>query len=156
MDVDRLTRQLGQPGQSLAALYVITGDDPLLTIEAADTLRAAARRAGYTERTALVMDARSDWSQLGRATGSGSLFGDRQLLEISIPTGKPGKQGAEALMALAEQHGGQYVALVGAQLISTGKTFREANEAARAAGCREAFVTYLPKPDEVIEMGGWL
>lgn len=60
------------------------------------------------------------------------------------------------LKANAEQYGGQYVALVGAQLISTGKTFREANEAARAAGCREAFVTYLPKPDEVIEMGGWL
>ena len=107
MDVDRLTRQLGQPGQSLAALYVVTGDDPLLTIEAADALRAAARKAGYTERTSLVMDARSDWSQLGRATGSGSLFGDRQLLEISIPTGKPGKQGADALIALADQHGGQ-------------------------------------------------
>lgn len=60
------------------------------------------------------------------------------------------------LKANAELHGGQYVALVGAQLISTGKTYREANEAARAAGCREAFVTYLPKPDEVIEMGGWL
>ena len=60
------------------------------------------------------------------------------------------------MKANAELHGGQYVALVGSQLISTGKTFREANEAARAAGCREAFVTYLPKPDEVIEMGGWL
>ncbi|MCG3159449.1 MAG: hypothetical protein JMDDDDMK_00438 [Acidobacteria bacterium] len=59
------------------------------------------------------------------------------------------------LRANAEQHGGQYVALVGAQLIGTGKTFRAANEAARSAGCREAFVTYLPKPDEVIEMGGW-
>ncbi|MBS1810702.1 MAG: hypothetical protein JST84_21235 [Acidobacteria bacterium] len=60
------------------------------------------------------------------------------------------------MKANAELHGGQYVALVGAQLISTGKTFREANEVARAAGCREAVVTYLPKPDEVIEMGGWL
>ena len=60
------------------------------------------------------------------------------------------------LKANTEHHGGQYVALIGSQLISTGKTFREANEAARAAGCRDAFVTYLPKPDEVIEMGGWL
>lgn len=106
MDVDRLIRQLEQPGQSLAALYVITGDDPLLTIEAADGLRAAARRAGYTERTSLVMDARSDWSLLSKASGSGSLFGDRQLLEISLPTGKPGKQGADALMALAAQNAG--------------------------------------------------
>ncbi len=60
------------------------------------------------------------------------------------------------LKANAEQYGGQYVALVSQQLISTGRTFREANEAARAAGCRDAFVTYLPKPDEVLEMGGWL
>ena len=62
----------------------------------------------------------------------------------------------EWLKANAEQYGGQYVALIGSRLITTGKTFREANEAARKAGCPEAFVTYLPKPDEVIEMGGWL
>jgi len=107
VDVDRLTRQIGQTGQGLAALYLITGDDPLLTIEAADALRNAARQAGYTERTSLTMDARSDWSLLARASGSGSLFGDKQLLEISIPTGKPGKQGADALIALAAQHGGR-------------------------------------------------
>ncbi len=62
----------------------------------------------------------------------------------------------EWLKANAEQYGGQYVALVGKQLIGTGKTFREANEAARAAGRRDAFVTYLPKPGEVLEMGGWM
>ena len=62
----------------------------------------------------------------------------------------------EWLKANAERYGGQYVALVGKQLIGTGKTFREANEAARAAGRRDAFVTYLPKPDEVLEMGGWV
>ncbi|NOT59967.1 MAG: hypothetical protein HOP19_07045 [Acidobacteria bacterium] len=60
------------------------------------------------------------------------------------------------LKANAESHGGQYVALVGQQLISTGATFRAAHEAACAAGCADAFVTYLPKPDEMLEMGGWL
>jgi hypothetical protein len=76
---------------------------------------------------------------------------------INSPVSETRRQEQMAwLKANAERHGGQYVALVGAQLISTGKTFREANEAARAAGCREAFVTYLPKPDEVLEMGGWL
>lgn len=107
MDVDSLIRQAAQPGQGLASVYLITGDDPLLTIEAADALRSAAKQAGFTERTSLVMDARSDWSLLARASGSGSLFGDKQLLEISIPTGKPGKQGADALMALAAQYGGR-------------------------------------------------
>ena len=66
------------------------------------------------------------------------------------------QQQMEWLKANAEAYGGQYVALVGAQLISTGKTFRAANEAAIAAGRRDAFVTYLPKPDEVLEIGGWV
>jgi hypothetical protein len=60
------------------------------------------------------------------------------------------------LKSNAESHGGQYVALVGQQLISTGATFRAAHEAACAAGFPDAFVTYLPKPDEVLETGGWL
>jgi hypothetical protein len=60
------------------------------------------------------------------------------------------------LKANAESHGGQYVTLLGQQLISTGATFRAAHEAACAAGCTDAFVTYLPKPDEVLEKGDWL
>lgn len=60
------------------------------------------------------------------------------------------------LKAHAETHGGQYVALVGSELVGVGRTFREAVEAARAVGRRDAFVTYLPKPDEVIEMEGIL
>ena len=103
MDTDRLIQSLAKPGASLAALFVVTGDDPLLTIEAADALRAIARAAGFLDRTSFVMDARSDWSALGVASGSGSLFGDKQLMEISIPTGKPGKQGADALIALASR-----------------------------------------------------
>ena len=107
MDTDRLLLSLAKPGASLAALFVVTGDDPLLTIEAADALRAIARSAGFLERTSFVMDARSDWSTLGVASGSGSLFGDKQLMEISIPTGKPGKSGADALIALAARCQGQ-------------------------------------------------
>ncbi len=101
MDADRLIQSLGRPGTKLTALYVVTGDDPLLTIEAVDALRAIAKSAQYLDRTSFVMDARSDWSSLAVASSSGSLFGDKQLLEISLPTGKPGKQGADALIALA-------------------------------------------------------
>lgn len=107
MDTDRLIQSLSKPGASLAALFVITGDDPLLTIEAADALRAIARKAGFIDRSSYLMDARSDWSTLGVASGSGSLFGDKLLMEISIPTGKPGKQGADALIALASRCQGQ-------------------------------------------------
>lgn len=106
MSVDRLIESLGRPGAQLAALYVVTGDDPLLTIEAADALRAVAKAAGYLERNSFLMDARSDWSALGVSAQSGSLFGDKQLVEVSLPTGKPGKPGAEALLSLAARSKG--------------------------------------------------
>ena len=101
MSAERLLRQLDNPDASLSALFVITGDDPLLTIEASDRVRIAARRAGYTDRKSLVMDARSDWGEVALTTQSGSLFGDKTLLEISIPTGKPGKTGADTLIGVA-------------------------------------------------------
>jgi len=78
-----------------------------LLIEAHDQLRASARDAGFTERTRLVLDSRSDWSQLSTASGSGSLFGDKQLIDIALPTGKPGKTGGDALFALANRCAGK-------------------------------------------------
>ena len=88
-------------------MYTVSGDEPLLVTEAVDALRASARGAGYTERLSMVMDARSDWSSVLAATQSVSLFGDRRILEIKIPTGKPGKAGADTLARLAEQAEGQ-------------------------------------------------
>ncbi len=66
------------------------------------------------------------------------------------------RRNMEWMKANGEKFGGQYIALTDGQLVCTGRTFREAREASRAAGKPDAFVTYLPKPDEVIEMGGWL
>jgi DNA polymerase-3 subunit delta len=101
-DANALTEQLAR-GQPLAPLYTVSGDEPLLVTETVDALRAVARAQGYTDRSTLVMDARSDWSQIAAATQSVSLFGDRRLLEIKIPTGKPGKTGGDTLARLAEQ-----------------------------------------------------
>ena len=69
--------------------------------EAIDALRAAAARAGYTERISLALDARSDWSAVTAATQNVSLFGDRRLIELKIPSGKPGKTGSNVLIKLA-------------------------------------------------------
>jgi DNA polymerase-3 subunit delta len=85
----------------LAPLYTIVGDEPLAAIEAADAIRAHARRAGYTERDVLHADARYDWSQLAGAAQAMSLFAERRILEIRLRTGKPGKEGGEALAAHA-------------------------------------------------------
>jgi DNA polymerase III subunit delta len=87
--------------KGLAGLYVVYGDEHLLAQEACDRIRAAARAAGFTDRSVFTVERGFDWSSLLGASQSMSLFGDRQLVELRIPTGKPGKEGAEALKTLA-------------------------------------------------------
>lgn len=92
-------------GEQLAAhlereirpLYVLYGDDPLLVIEAADAIRAKARQQGYNEREVLTVLPHFDWNQLLAAGGNMSLFGDKKLIDLRIPGGKPGKEGSTAL-----------------------------------------------------------
>jgi DNA polymerase-3 subunit delta len=89
--------------KGLRSLYTLHGDEPLLVQEAADAIRAAARAQGYTERSShTVAGAHFDWSEVLAAGGSLSLFADRQIVEIRIPSGKPGKEGSPALQQLAE------------------------------------------------------
>lgn len=90
-------------GKGLAPLYLVHGEEALLALEAADALRQAAREQGYQEREVLTVEAGFDWSQLRDAMSSVSLFAERKLLEIRIPNGKPGTEGAEALQQLAAQ-----------------------------------------------------
>ena len=90
--------------KGLRSLYTLHGDEPLLVQEALDAIRATARAQGYTERTVhSVAGAHFDWSEVLAAGGSLSLFADKQILEIRIPSGKPGKDGSVALQQLAQQ-----------------------------------------------------
>lgn len=89
--------------RGLKSLYTLHGDEPLLVQEALDAIRASARLQGYTERTAhTVAGAHFDWSEVLAAGGSLSLFADKQIVEIRIPSGKPGKDGSVALQQLAQ------------------------------------------------------
>ena len=83
--------------RGLKPLYLLTGDEPLLIAEAADTLRNAASHAGYNEREVMVVEAGFDWRRLKANTANLSLFGTKRLVEIRIPSGKPGTQGGQAL-----------------------------------------------------------
>lgn len=84
--------------RGLRPVYTIHGDEPLLAQEAADAVRAAARAAGYSERKVFtVAGAHFDWSGVLGAAQAMNLFADRQLIEIRIPSGKPGKDGSDAL-----------------------------------------------------------
>jgi DNA polymerase-3 subunit delta len=85
--------------RELRALYVIHGDEPLLALEAADAIRARARAEGFSERVVLIAERNFDWNELTASGASRSLFGDRKLVEVRVPSGKPGANGAAALEA---------------------------------------------------------
>ncbi|MDI3511811.1 MAG: polymerase subunit delta [Betaproteobacteria bacterium] len=89
--------------RGLRSLYTVHGDEPLLVQETCDAIRSVARAQGYTERTVhTVAGAHFDWSEVLASGGSLSLFADRQLIEVRIPSGKPGKDGSQALQQMAE------------------------------------------------------
>ncbi|NMM91040.1 DNA polymerase III subunit delta [Rhodococcus sp. SRB_17] len=93
--------------KGLRPLYTLHGDEPLLQQEAADAIRAQARAQGYTERSSFaVAGAHFDWSAVLAAGGSLSLFADKQIVEIRIPSGKPGKDGSAALQQIAQAAAG--------------------------------------------------
>lgn len=86
----------------MPALITVASDEALLAQEAQDAIRATARAVGYSEREVLQADARFDWSRLAQATQGLSLFAERRIVDLRLPTGKPGLAGAAALEALAQ------------------------------------------------------
>ncbi|OEZ98804.1 DNA polymerase III subunit delta [Duganella phyllosphaerae] len=95
----RLDALDGHLNKSLSQLYVITSDEHLLALEAADKIRRTARAQGYSERDVLTVERSFKWGELLAANQALSLFGDKKLIELRIPTGKPGKDGGAALQA---------------------------------------------------------
>jgi DNA polymerase III subunit delta len=88
--------------RGLKSLYVLVGDEALLAQESADAIRAAARAQGYTERDVFVVDTYFKWDVLKGATQAMGLFSDKKIIELRMPTGKPGRDGGEALAAWAQ------------------------------------------------------
>ncbi|MBC3885401.1 DNA polymerase III subunit delta [Undibacterium griseum] len=87
----------GHLAKTLAPLYVVTSDEHLLALEAADKIRRAAKAQGFFEREILTVERSFKWGALLAANQSQSLFGDKKLIDLRIPTGKPGKDGGQAL-----------------------------------------------------------
>jgi DNA polymerase-3 subunit delta len=99
--------------KGLRPLYTVHGDEPLLAQEACDTIRRAAREAGHTERKVFtVSGAHFDWSGVIGAAQEMSLFAERQIVEIRVPSGKPGKEGSEALQRYCEHLSDDVLTLV--------------------------------------------
>ena len=89
--------------KSLSSIYAIHGDEPLLALEAADAVRAAARKRGFADREVLEPGRTFDWSEFRHALASLSLFGGKKIVELRLPTGKPGAPGGEAIAEYCER-----------------------------------------------------
>lgn len=94
IDSEALPRHLSS---GLKPLYVVFGDALLLAIEAVDSIRTAARAAGYTERETFIAEQHFKWDELRISAHSLSLFATRKIIDLRIPSGKPGAEGGQAL-----------------------------------------------------------
>jgi DNA polymerase-3 subunit delta len=101
-----------QLARELKPLYTVFGDEPLLALEASDRIRAHARSGGYVEREILTAEPGFKWAQLAMAAQSQSLFASLKLLELRIPNGKPGTEGAAAIRDFCDRLPADTVTLV--------------------------------------------
>ena len=137
--------------RDLRPLYVVHGDEPLLAIEAGDQIRTAARAAGYAEREVLVADAGFKWDAFAAANRNLGLFGARKLVDLRIPSGKPGVEGARALEDCAANPNPDTLTLV-----TLPRLDRTAQATAWFAALQQAGVTIAVYPLERAELPQWL
>ncbi|HSH84277.1 MAG TPA: DNA polymerase III subunit delta [Guyparkeria sp.] len=115
--------------RGLEPLYLLGGDQPLLVQEARDAIVAKAREAGCDERLRFEVDTRFDWDTLASQGASLSLFSSRRIIDLRLPTGKPGRVGSKALVALAEQ--------------------------VKAGGESDVWIVSLPRLDNQLQRSAW-
>jgi DNA polymerase-3 subunit delta len=140
--------------KGIKPLYTLHGDEPLLIQEAADAIRAAARAAGFSERSShTVAGAHFDWSEVLAAGGSLSLFADKQIVEIRIPSGKPGKDGSTAIQQLCEQSEGNADVLT---LVMLPRLDKATRSGAWFAALERHGVTVALEPIERSALPQWL
>ena len=131
--------------QQLCPAYLISGDEPLLTGEAADAVRAKARADGFTEREVHFFDRGTDWDVVRTSVSSMSLFAEKRIVEVRLPTGKPGVSGARTLIDVIRSLGPDTLLLV-----LTGRLDRDAQNAewVRTLESKGAWLAVWPIPSD--------
>jgi DNA polymerase-3 subunit delta len=104
---------------NLASCYLVSGDEPLLVTEAMDSIRQAARERGFNSRESHMATQPFDWSALAASSANLSLFAEQRIIELRIPTGKPGREGSKAIVDLAERLGPDLMLTVVAPRLDT-------------------------------------
>jgi DNA polymerase-3 subunit delta len=136
---------------SLLPCYLVSGDEPLLAQEITDALRKKARGKGMESRELHVADARFDWDELRSSAGNLSLFAERRIIELRLPTGKPGRQGGEAIAGLAAQSGAELLLIV-----STPRLDKSASSSAWVKAIEKAGASVQVWPVGTTELPRWI
>ena len=137
--------------KSLLPCYLVTGDEPLLGQEALDAIRAEARRRGFGAREVHVATTGFDWTEIAAAAGSMSLFAEKRILELRLPTGKPGRDGSAAIADLMRQTGGDLMVLVEAPKLDKGTASSKWVKEIEAVGAHVQVWPVGPR-----ELPGWI
>ena len=134
----------------LKPVYLLAGEEHLLLLEAADALRARARELGYSEREVLDVESNFDWNALSQSASSMSLFATRKLIDLRVPTGKPGKEGAAAIIDFCERPPPDTVLLI------TATQWSKAHETAWVAAVEKIGVFVPVWPLKANELTDWI
>jgi DNA polymerase-3 subunit delta len=148
ISADNLAQHLKR---GLSPIYLVYGDEPLLVDESCTAIREAAHAAGYHERQVLTVESGFDWNGLFHSTQSLSLFSERRLIELRLPTGKPGEAGAKILMDITAHPPSDIIFLV-----SSGKLDKQARAAKWVKGLETAGEVIAVYPLEGAQWPSWI
>ncbi len=137
--------------KSLAPCYLVTGDEHLLVGETLDAIREAARERGFESRELHIATIGFDWPQLSASTSNLSLFAEKRIIELRLPTGKPGRAGGQAIIDLVEQAGPELLFIV------TGPKLDKSGSASKwAKAIDQKGVSLSIWPIGARELPGWI
>ena len=137
--------------KKLASCYLVTGDEHLLVAEALDGIRDAARQQGFSSRDLHIATTGFDWSSLRDSTANLSLFAERRIVELRLPTGKPGVAGSKAIVELIEQIGSDLMLIVVTPKLDRGGQSSKWVKALDSAGVNLTVWPIGPR-----ELPGWI
>ncbi len=137
--------------KTLAPLYLVFGEEPLQSLEAADAIRVAAREQGHAERECLTVETGFDWNLLRQRASSPSLFAGGRLLELRLGSAKPGDAGAKALTEYAARPASDLVLL-----ITAGKLDWNTQKGRWFAALDAAGVVVAAMPIEWSQLPAWI
>ncbi len=145
---EQLPQHLSRP---LAAVYIVSGDEPLQLTEAADAIRAAARAQGFSERIIFNIDKKFGWDSLATEAANLSLFSQKKLIELRMAQPRPGKVGGQALRDYVAQTDSDKLLL-----ISTGRIDARTRQTQWCRALERAGVSVAVWPVEASRLPGWI